>query len=205
MTATTSLPWLIGEVFVDFTITPRGSENKLRLGGIAHAARGFWAMGQPFRAAAVLPTYLEKATRDYFATLGCVELIVMGVVTGAPNVTVLFDATEVADQGYETLLREEKVVQLNNVSAAFAQAEQVLIFPGSFSLVSVCAMLPAQARLHLDAAYDVETPDSLASLGREIETLLISTSSPLFANLSNQSLEGVAAAFTGSKPKYVVL
>ena len=42
---------LNGEVFVDFTATPQGAENKLRLGGIAHAARGFWALGAIFRAA----------------------------------------------------------------------------------------------------------------------------------------------------------
>jgi nucleoside 2-deoxyribosyltransferase len=205
MTTSTVLPLLIGEVFVDFTVTPRGSENKLRLGGIAHAARGFWATGQPFRAAAVLPAYLEKQTRDYFATLGCVELIVLGIVTGAPNVTVLFDATEVADQGYETLLRDEKIVLLNEVSSAFAQTEEVLFFPGSFSMAEVCAMLPKKARLHIDAAYDVKTPDVLASLGRDIETLLISTSSPLFAEMPRQSLEGVAAAFANSRPKYIVL
>src|SRR5262249_47339974 len=36
------VPLLVGEIYVDFTITDPGSENKLRLGGIAHAARGFW-------------------------------------------------------------------------------------------------------------------------------------------------------------------
>ena len=49
-------PSLVGEVFVDFTITPPGTENKLRLGGVAHAARGFWAIGQTFRAAVVTPS-----------------------------------------------------------------------------------------------------------------------------------------------------
>jgi hypothetical protein len=77
MTATTRVPLLVGEVFVDFTITPPGTENKLRLGGVAHAARGFWALGQTFRAAVVIPSYLEKLTRDYFAKLGCAELVVL--------------------------------------------------------------------------------------------------------------------------------
>lgn len=205
MTATAGVPFLIGEVFVDFTITPRGRENKLRLGGVAHAARGFWALGQTFRAAVITPSYLEQLTRDYFATLGCTELIVLGIVTGAPNFTLIFDATEVSDQEYDTPLRDEKRVKLIDISAILMHAEQVLIFPGSFSLVDVCAMLPVNARLHIDVAYDVETPETLTEVNRSIETVLISTSSPLFAEAKTQTVDGVAAAFAGSNPKYVVL
>lgn len=205
MTATTSLPLLIGEVFVDFTITPRGSENKLRLGGVAHAARGFWALGRTFRAAVVIPSYLEALTRDYFAKLGCVELVVLGIVNGAPNLTLIFDATEVSDQEYDTPLRDEKAVHLNDVSVALQHAEEVLVFPGAFSLVDVCSMLPANARLHIDAAYDVETPQSLAELNRSIETIFISTSSPLFSRAKDQTLNGIAATFADCRPKYVLL
>jgi nucleoside 2-deoxyribosyltransferase len=201
MTATTRVPLLVGEVFVDFTITPRGTENKLRLGGVAHAARGFWALGQTFRAAVVIPSYLEKLTRGYFAKLGCVELVVLGVVTGAPNITLIFDATEVADQEYDTPLRDEKAVQLSDVSTSLKHAEEVLIFPGAFSLADVCAMLPTTARLHVDVAYDVETPKTLAEVNGSIETVFISTSSPLFAKTKDQTVNGVAAAFAGCKPK----
>jgi nucleoside 2-deoxyribosyltransferase len=205
MNVPTRVPLVIGEVFVDFTITPPGVENKLRLGGVAHAARGFWALGQTFRAAVVIPSYLENLTRDYFAELGCVELVVLGIVTGAPNFTLIYDAIEVADQEYDTPLRDEKVVQLNDVSTALKHAEEVLIFPGAFSLAEVCAMLPATARLHVDVAYDVETPITLAELNRSVEAVLISTSSPLFAKTKDQTLNGVAAAFAGCKPKYVIL
>jgi nucleoside 2-deoxyribosyltransferase len=205
MTYTTSEPLLVGEVFVDFTITPRGAENKLRLGGVAHAARGFWALGRTFRAAVVIPSYLEELTRDYFAKLGCVDLTVLGIVTGSPNVTLIFDATEVADQEYDTPLRDEKAVQLNNVSGALKHAEDVLIFPGAFCLADVCAMLPATARLHIDAAYDIATAKSLAELNRSIETVLISTSSPLFEKTEDQTLSGIAATFGECTPKYVIL
>ena len=104
------IPLLVGEISVDFTMTEPGRENKLRLGGVAHAARGFWALDTPFSAAVVLPSYLEDVARRYFDALGCVDFRVVGYVRGAPNVTVIFDATEVADQGYETLLREEKKI-----------------------------------------------------------------------------------------------
>src|SRR5579872_2429326 len=98
MTGRASLPLLIGEVFVDVTITPPGLENKMRLGGITHAARGFWSLGVPFAAAVIVPQYLEKSARHYLSRLGCVRFIVLGNVSGAPNVTLIFDATEVDDQ-----------------------------------------------------------------------------------------------------------
>ena len=55
-------PLLLGEVSVDFTITEPGIENKLRLGGIAYAARGFWALDVPFCAAVIVPQYLNHAS-----------------------------------------------------------------------------------------------------------------------------------------------
>ena len=205
MTKTTRVPLLIGEVFVDFTITSPGTDNKLRLGGVAHAARGFWALGQTFRAAVVIPSYLEKLTRAYFAKLGCIELVVLGKITGAPNITLIFDPTEVADQEYDTPLRDEKAVELIDVSTALKHTQEVLIFPGAYSLLDACAMLSTNARLHVDVAYDVETPKTLVEIARKIETVLISTSSPLFAQSKNQTVNGVAAAFAGCKPKYVIL
>lgn len=69
---------LVGEVFVDVTITPRGEENRLRLGGIAHAARGLWADGTPFAAALVVPEYLEKSAIDYLSKFGCQKCFVLG-------------------------------------------------------------------------------------------------------------------------------
>jgi hypothetical protein len=90
----------------------QGIENKLRSGGVTHAARGFWAVGVPFRAAVILSEYLIDLAQEYFRQFGCVGFDVLGVVSGAPNVTVILDATEVADQGYETLLREEKSIRL---------------------------------------------------------------------------------------------
>lgn len=159
-----SVVLLVGEVFVDFTLTEPGVDNKLRLGGIAHAARGFWALGLPFRAAVVLPEYLEGLTRRYLAEFGCVECHVMGYVHGAPNVTVIVDPTEVADQEYDTLLREEKTVDLISVDFVGLAPLDILIFPGSYDLAGICAQLPSTGRLHLDVAYDVSDPKTLVGL-----------------------------------------
>jgi nucleoside 2-deoxyribosyltransferase len=190
-----STPLLVGEIFVDFTLTEPGKENKLRLGGIVHAARALWALETPFCAAAVLPAYLEPVAGAYLKSLGCVEFTVLGTVDGAPNVTVIVDPTEVADQEYETLLRDEKHVNLASIDLSDKDHEHVLIFPGSYDIVGVCAKLPTRARLHIDVAYDVADPDLLAAFEQKIETILISTSSPLFKSIFNGNLESLTTAF----------
>jgi hypothetical protein len=71
------LPLLVGEIFVDFTLTESGIENKLRLGGVAHAARGFWALDAPYSAAVVLPRYLKETAHKYLMAFGCVDFHVL--------------------------------------------------------------------------------------------------------------------------------
>lgn len=205
MSVTEPAPLLIGEVFVDFTVTMPGSENKLRLGGIAHAARGFWALNVPFGAAVILPEYLEEPTRKYFDALGCVDFRVVGNVRGAPNVTVLFDQIELADQGYETLLRKEKTVEFVPANLTGIISKDVLIFPGSYSLRRVCEALPPAAQLHIDVAYDVDDIESLAAVPQRIQTVLISTSSPLFRSVANGDLKGLIKAFKACAPVTLIL
>jgi nucleoside 2-deoxyribosyltransferase len=199
------IPYLVGEIFVDFTLTEHGAANKLRLGGIAHAARGFWAVNAEFGAAVILPEYLEELARNYFRALGCVDFHVIGRVHGAPNVTVIVDATEVADQEYDTLLRDEKTVELFQVDLFRVPCRDILIFPGSFELAEVCTALRADALLHLDIAYDVEHPRVLAELPQRIETILISTSSPLFKSIANDGLTSLIEAFKACAPTAVIL
>ena len=204
MKATAGTPLLVGEVFVDTTITARGQENKLRLGGIAHAARGFWASGQPFRAAVIIPSYLEPLVRDYLTAFGCIDIQIIGDVTGAPNVTLIFDPTEIADQEYDTLLRDTKTVELRYAEAAFEGVEDALIFPGSFSLSSVCSMLPPECRLHLDVAYDVADPAALRQLSQPIATIFFSTSSPLLAQCGGGTLDDVCSFLAPAKPHQLI-
>jgi len=205
MSLADAVPLLVGEVFIDFTVTPPGSENKLRLGGIAHAARGFWALDVPFRAAAILPEYLESATRNYFDALGCVDFRVVGYVRGAPNVTVLFDQAELADQGYETLLRDEKAVEFAPATLADVFSEDVLVFPGSYDLRELCRALSTNAHLHIDVAYDVADISALAALPQQLRTVLISTSSPLFKSLEEGGLDGLVMAFKECAPATIIL
>jgi hypothetical protein len=205
MSATESAPLLVGEVFVDFTVTAPGRENKLRLGGIAHAARGFWAADVPFRAAAILPQYLEKTTRKYFEALGCIDFRVIGQVGGAPNITVLFDQIELADQGYETLLREEKTVEFDPAKLADTSSKDVLVFPGSYDIRALCAALPSTAQFHIDVAYDVDDIQALAAIPQKIHTVLISTSSPLFKSVASDGLAELIQAFKACAPTVLIL
>lgn len=191
MTSKKTVPLLVGEVFVDYTITEPAAENKLRLGGVVHAARGLWAVGAPFSVAAVLPGYLEGKTRDYLAALGCVDFHVLGYVLGAPNVTAIFDATEVADQGYETLLRDEKSIVLSQVDLSNQPCRDILIFPGTYDLNAICQMLPATAQLHLDIAYDIDDVRVIKDCRQKVQTILISTSSALFRSISGGGLDGL--------------
>jgi nucleoside 2-deoxyribosyltransferase len=205
MSGKASPPLLVGEVFLDVTVAPAGTETKLRLGGVAHAARGFWALNERFRAAVVIPSYLEGIVGDYFGKLGCTNLVILGEIKGSPNVTLIFDPTEVTDQKYETLLRDEKGVQLHELGDAFSDVEDALIFPGSFSLRDVCEFLPDSARLHLDVAYDVNTTEALVGFKQGIETILISTSSPLFLSVGASGILNLSEAFAEAKPATIIL
>jgi nucleoside 2-deoxyribosyltransferase/sugar/nucleoside kinase (ribokinase family) len=198
---------IIGEIFVDVTILPSGQENKLRLGGIAHAARGCWALGIPFSALAVLPRYLEESARQYFDSFGCESFLQFGEVIGAPNITLIYDQTEIGDQGYETLLRDEKRVQpLLPDLAQLKHFSQALVFPGSYDLLKACALLPDTTELHIDAAYDVANIEVLQSLKQPISSILLSTSSQLFQQAGGtDGISGLIPKFATLNPRALVL
>lgn len=193
MTAT--LPLLIGEVFVDVTLMPTGTEPKLRLGGVVHAARGLWALRKRFAVAAFVPDYLKSSAERYLIQFGCKKFITAGDITGAPNVMLIFDATEVDDQQYRDLLVEEKSIELNDELTAknFLGFKDALVFPGRFELASICKLLPKDIRLHIDAAYDVSSFQELRKLKRSIKTIFMSTSSGLFRRAEYGGINELAA------------
>ncbi len=182
---------LIGEVLVDVTITPRGQPQKLRLGGIIHAARGLWAHGAAYSASVVLPSYLEQTARRFLNNLKCDRFEVLGYVVGAPNVVLIFDPTEVSDQEYDMLLRDEASTNLS-ATADFTGVTDALVFPGSYDVASVIKTVPPEVALHVDVAYDVGV-DQLAALGRKVDSMLLSTSSPLFLTGLKQSFDELKA------------
>ena len=196
---------VVGEIFVDFTVTPTGIENKLRLGGVTHAARGLWSTGTPYAVAAVCPEYLRDSAESYLDAFGCAEFIHLGQVLGAPNVMVIGDPIEVGDQGYEELLREEKAILLNAVASQLSAYQDILIFPGSYDLHKMHQMLPNTARTHLDIAYDVRFVEDLLDICEMIETILISTSSALFVELGRKGINELSEALNPLSPNTIVL
>lgn len=197
-------PLLIGEISIDFTLTEQGQENKLRLGGIVHAARGFWAEGRTFDAAVVLPSYLIGEAEKYLREFGCQDFQVIGLVNSAPNVTVIQDATEVADQGYDTLLRDAKYVEMSSDSRRFDN-KQVLIFPGDFDFRDACSWTREDAVIHADVAYDLTDLSLLADVGRSIGTIFLSTSSKLFVRLMEGGSENLVQAAKNTGASHFVL
>lgn len=196
---------VVGELIVDFTLTPEGAENKLRLGGIAHAARGLWAIGAPFAVAAISPKYLRESAKSFLQEFGCMEFIDLGEVIGAPNVMVIVDPMEVGDQGYENLLRDHKRVELNDVHGELSKYESILIFPGVYDLNEVQRMLPENARIHIDIAYDITQVSDLSNLASKIETVLISTSSEIFSEIGANGIQELSQNLAPLSPATIVL
>lgn len=72
---------VVGELVVDYTLGRNGAMCKLRLGGVAHAARGLWAAGVEYSVAVFCPQYLVGEATQYLAKLGCCEFIWLGDVS----------------------------------------------------------------------------------------------------------------------------
>lgn len=202
MSGNVTVPMLIvGEIILDFTAATRSAECKLRLGGIVHAARGLWACGMPYSVAAICPGYLVDQAQRFLEAHGCQGFIWLGDVKGSPNVIVIADATEVSDQGYEDLLREEKVVELRDTEGALERFSEVLIFPGAFRLSEVGKLLSVSARISIDIAYDTEDFSSIECFQGRLGAIAISTSSPLFTRIGSVDVEPMieAAASLGAE------
>jgi hypothetical protein len=184
---------VVGEVFVDLVLAGPHTESKMRLGGIMHAARGLWASSIAYSLAAICPRYLIEDAKAYALAHGCTEFIWLGDVDGAPNVVVVGDAREVSWQGYEDLLRDKRHVTLHEHLPELANYTNVLVFPGRFALDAVHSMCSANTSFDFDIAYDVDDLSALASFRGCLRTIIISTSSPLFAREAAEDFGGFLA------------
>lgn len=181
-----AIPILIGEITVDFTMPTPNTPAKIRLGGIVHAARGLWAAGLDYAVGAFCPQYLIKQARDYLSSHGCKEFVLLGEITGAPNVIAIADVREVGHQGYEDILREVRTVIPCSNDENFHRFDSVVIFPGSYDLVSVLNQINPGTRVTIDVAYDMRSVDSIRSLTGKVDYLVISTSSDLFMRIASK-------------------
>ncbi|MBJ2286002.1 nucleoside 2-deoxyribosyltransferase [Pseudomonas sp. MF6755] len=196
---------VVGELVVDYTLGQHGSMCKLRLGGVAHAARGLWAAGVEYSVAVFCPQYLVDEAADYLARLECYEFIWLGDVVGAPNVIVIGDVTEVAHQGYEDLMRETKSLKLRDPLPSLKAYQKVVVFPGKFSIEALAQAFSNDARFSFDVAYDLEDLSSLEAFRGRLQAIIISTSSSLFMNLGHEDIGGLLAAVRKLSPEVFLL
>ena len=172
---------ILGHIFNDITLKSAATPLiKMRLGGIVHAARGMYAVGEEYSVAYFAPSYLDSHIENYLKEIGCAEIIKLGNVTNSPNTVLIQEVQEVGDQGYNFLLNENvEVVYNNSQLAKLDKFEKILLFAGDFDM-SMIMRRNTQAQYYLDITNDVEC---LADLGGfHFRTIFLSTSSTLFKN-----------------------
>lgn len=202
---TSDVVLIAGEVVVDYTLPYAGAECKLRLGGIAHAARGLWAAGLDYAIAAFCPQYLREEAQRYFLAHGCQEVIWLGDVVGAPNVIVIGDPTEVSHQAYEDLLREHKRIVLERPAPDVKHYKSIVVFPGAFDIKSLLSIAAPDATFSFDIAYGIEDIASLSNFQGRIKAIIISTSSTLFLGLGSEDISHLIAATRQIGPEVLLL
>lgn len=197
---------VVGEVFVDFSLpTTPGTPVKMRLGGIAHAARALWACETPYAVAAFCPAYLVDEARTFLEAHGCTEFILLGDVVGAPNIFVIGDAREVGDQGYENILRDAKKIVPISDHAPIHGFSNVILFPGAFDLSSVIDKLSKDAHITADIAYDVANFDTLIPYAGRFTSIATSTSSALFKQIASTDIGPLIDACHRLRASYLLL
>lgn len=200
---------LIGQMIVDYTVGNEDEESKLRLGGIAHAARMAWAMNRPYSMCYFAPEYLEKAIGIFSSEMGNPKTTKIGNVLGSPNIIVISAPREEGNQGYDFLLRGEQEtitdVPVLERFIALTPSSDYLIFPGSFDLMAVLAVLAkTAASVHIDLNFQPKDLHELDSLGRPLNTAIISTSSKLFLEQFGGSPDATVRALLPRHSKAVL-
>ena len=172
---------ILGYIFNDVTLKSAVTPLiKMRLGGIVHAARGMYAVGEEYSVAYFAPSYLDSHIEHYLKEIGCTEVIKLGNVTNSPNTVLIQEVQEVGDQGYNFLLNENvEVVYDDSQLAKLDKFEKILLFAGDFDM-SIVMRHNTHAQYYLDVTNDVKHIADWG--GTHFRTLFLSTSSTLFKN-----------------------
>ncbi|MDQ8747731.1 nucleoside 2-deoxyribosyltransferase [Elizabethkingia miricola] len=166
---------LVGDVIVDVTLKNNNDDLKMRLGGIIHSARAFWAISYDFGIGYISPTYLDTRIFDFSSHLNNPKLIKVADTLNAPNLILIEEAREIGDQGYELILREEIEYKYHDFD--FDKFEKILITSGQFDIRKI-----------LDKTEDKQVSIELANLDYQqildlnykFNNIYISTSSHIF-------------------------
>lgn len=175
---------LVGDIVIDVSLKTSSTNLKMRLGGIVHAARALWALEIPYSVAYFAPSYLDDQIIDYLTSHGCVNVIKLGNVMGAPYVFLIDEVKEYKAQGYEFLLR-------NNISIEYAEnADEklnkhgftdYLFISGNYNLANIINVV--RGSVHIDLANNILDMSFFEVLNRKVDTIFLSTSSDIFRKL----------------------
>ncbi len=166
---------LVGDVIVDVTLKNKNEDLKMRLGGIIHSARAFWAINYDFGLGYISPTYLDTRIFDFSTHLNNPKLIKVADTLNAPNLILIEEAREVGDQGYELILREEIEYRYHDFN--FDNFEKILITSGQFDISKILSKTEGkQVSIEL-ANIDYQ---QLIDLNYKFNNIYISTSSHIF-------------------------
>jgi len=196
---------LIGDVVVDVTLKSQYQELKLRMGGIVHAARGLWALNIPYSIGYFSPSYLDDQIYSYLKQHGCDEIIKLGDVVGAPYVFLVQDAKETGNQGYEFLLRDE--IKIDYIKEGIEQIanrkfDDNILISGNYDQIEVIKNL--SGNIHIDVANNVTDFNFFKSIGKEVKTLFVSTSSLIFQNFFQNNFTEFSFLFKSYANKLIL-
>ncbi len=191
---------IIGEVFVDTHLDIIDYNGPLvRLGGIFHSARAFASLGIDYALAYYAPEYLENDINEwsfYLNTKGCHKL---GSINRAPNVMLINESKESGDQGYYNILKDQaEYFDTDNIESTIniVKPTDILIFPGRYNISTIMRGLQNfDGKIHIDFHYDSE--NLLKCINREIDSIILSTSSEFYKDTCKGNINGLLDHFMG--------
>ncbi len=176
---------IVGEVCVDLTLTDSSKENKLRFGGIVHAARALWGLNIPYSMCYMGPDYFTNDVEKFVLSHGANVVEKIGNIVGSPNLILIEEPKEIGAQGYDFILRDEYEItfDLSALSNRLSKNEftDIVIFAGRFPLepiIGICQQ--SHARIYIDLGNSIRNLKELSSITTKIDTIFLSTSSEIF-------------------------
>lgn len=199
---------LIGDIVIDITLKQNGvKDNKLRFGGITHAARGLWALNAPYFVEHFNPQYMDEQIEQFLKHHGCYDVSKLGNVIGAPYIYFIKEVKEVGDQGYEFLLQNEKHLHIFNEKLEDLKNKNyndVLLFAGNYPLFEVALKLNKESNYHLDLTNNIFNLIDLQQFSKKLNTIFISTSSLFFRNNFKGDFKDFAKLFSPYSERLVL-
>lgn len=198
---------IIGEIRTDVYLLGNG-RNLVRLGGIFHAARACHACNINYAMCYYAPVYLEHDIDAFSKILNCSSIHKLGIIDRCPSLTIVQSCTEVYDQGYEDVLRDQcEVIEIKNISDVLnvTLPTDIIIFPGKYNLTNILNGIneSPDIRLHIDFHYDC--PNLLELIKYPIETAILSTSSLFFKETCDGSFNHLKKVLNPALCKNILL